>query len=97
MNSEITFISNNVTGIQNSVKRIKLFEYLKRYVTGNGFILHQETHSCINNKIMGRGKFNSELFFSHGKTNSCGVTIGFYRTKTIEQKTKYQINQEESF
>ena len=37
MNSEITFISNNVKGIQNSIKRIKLFEYLKSYVTGNGF------------------------------------------------------------
>ena len=29
MNSEITFISNNVKGIQNLVKRTKLFEYLK--------------------------------------------------------------------
>ena len=28
MNSEIIFITNNVKGIQNSVKRIKLFEYI---------------------------------------------------------------------
>ena len=88
MNSEITFISNNVKGIQNSVKRIKLFEYLKSYVTGNGFIFLQETHPCINDEIMWREEFNGELFFSHGKTNSCGVAIGFYGSKTIEQINK---------
>ena len=88
MNSEITFISNNVKGIQNSVKRIKLFEYLKSYVTGNGFIFLQETHSCINDEIKWRDEFNGELFFSHGKTNSCGVAIGFYGSKTIEQIKK---------
>ena len=33
-------------------------------------------------------KFNGELFFSHGKTNSCGVAIGFYGSKTIEQRNK---------
>ena len=88
MNSEITFISNNVKGIQNSAKRIKLFKYLKSYVTGNGFIFVQETHSCINDEIKWRGKFNGELFFSHGKTSSCGVAIGFYGSKTIEQIKK---------
>ena len=88
MNSGITFISNNVNGIQNSVKRIKLFEYLKSYVTGNGFIFLQETHSCINDEIKWRDEFNGELFFSHGKTNSCGVAIGFYGSKTIEQINK---------
>ena len=85
MNSEITFISNNVKGIQNSVKRIKLFEYLKSYVTAYGFIFLQETHSCINDEIKWRGEFNGELFFSHGKTNLCGVAIGFYGSKKIEQ------------
>ena len=88
MNSKITFISNNVKGIQNSAKRIKLFKYLKSYVTGNGFIFVQETHSCINDEIKWRDEFNGELFFSHGKTNSCGVAIGFYGSKTIEQINK---------
>ena len=88
MNSGITFISNNVNGIQNSVKRIRLFEYLKSYVTGNGFIFLQETHSCINDEIKWRDEFNGELFFSHGKTNSCGVAIGFHISITIEQTKK---------
>ena len=67
---------------------MKLFEYLKSYVTGNGFIFLQETHSCINDEIKWRDEFNGELFFSHGKTNSCGVAIGFYGSKTIEQINK---------
>ena len=88
MNREIIFISNNVKEIQNSVKRIKLFEYLKSYVTGNGFIFLEETHSCINDEIKWRDKFNGELFFSHGKTNPCGVAIIFYGSQTIEQMNK---------
>ena len=35
MNREITFISNDVKGIQNSGKRINFFEYLKGYVIAN--------------------------------------------------------------
>ena len=41
MNSELTFISNNITGTQNSVKRMKLFEHLKSYITASGFIFLQ--------------------------------------------------------
>ena len=65
-----------------------MFEYLKNSVTANGFIFLQEMHSCINDTIRWRGKFNIELFSSHGKANSCGVAIGFYGSKTIEQTNK---------
>ena len=58
MNNEITFISNNVKGILNSFKRIKLLEYLKSYVTPNGFILLLETHSCINDEIRCKGELD---------------------------------------
>ena len=34
----ITFVSNNVKGIQKSEKKMKLFEYLKSYVATNGFV-----------------------------------------------------------
>ena len=33
-------------------------------------------------------EFNGELFFSHGKRNSCGVAIGVYASKRIEQINK---------
>ena len=65
-----------------------MFEYLKSYVTGNGFIFLQEMHSCIKDEIKWRDEFNGELFFSHEKTNSCGVAIGFYRYKPTEQVNK---------
>ena len=29
-------------------------------------------------------EFRGKLFFSHGKTNSCGALIGYYGTKKIE-------------
>ena len=77
----ITFISKNVNsfmteavnGIQTSQKRMKLFEYLKSYVATNGFVFLQETHSSIRDEKKWEDEFNSKLFFSHGKTNSCGV------------------------
>ena len=72
----------------NLVKRIKLFEYLKSYVTADWFHFLQETYSCINGEIMCRDEFNRELFFSLGKTNSCRIAIGFYWSKTIEQTNK---------
>ena len=75
MNSEITFISNNVKGIKNSVRRIELFEYLKSYVTTDGFIFLQETHSSINDEIKWRDEFNGEPFFCHRKRNSKTIRI----------------------
>ena len=65
-----------------------MFQNLKSYVAANGFIFLQETHSCINVEIKWREEFNGELFFSHGKTNSCRVAIGFYGSKTVEQTNK---------
>ena len=73
----ITFISNNVKGIQTSQKRMKLFEYLKSYVVTNGFVFLQETHSTIRVEKKWEDKFNGKLFFCHGKTNLCGVLIGY--------------------
>ena len=48
MNSEqLNFLSNNVKGLQEGVKRTKVFEYLKNCVHSNGFVFLQETHSSI--------------------------------------------------
>ena len=50
MNKEsITFISNDVKGIQNSIKRIKIhLKYISSYVTPSRFIFSQEAHSSVN-------------------------------------------------
>ena len=81
--NNLSFISNNVKGLQAISKRIKIFEYLKNYVTSNGFIFLQETHSSVKDEKIWNDEFGGQLFFSHGKTNSCGAAIGFVGTKAL--------------
>ena len=79
--NNLSFISNNAKGIQAVSKQIKIFEYLKNYVTSSGFIFLQETHSSIKVEKVWSDEFEGQLFFSHGKTNSCSVAIGFVGTR----------------
>ena len=75
----LSFISNNIKGIQAVSKRIKILEYLKNCVTSNGFIFLQETHSSVKDEKVWSNEFEGQqLFFSHGNTNSCGVTIALW-------------------
>ena len=83
MMNNLSFISNNVKGLQAISKRIKISEYLKNYVTSNGFIFLQETHSSVIDEKIWNDEFEGQLFFSHGKTNSCGVAIDFVGTKAL--------------
>ena len=71
------FILNNVKGMQASRKRLKPFEYLEQNINFNDFILFQETHSSLNDEKQWKDEFNSLLFFSNSKTNSCGVAAIF--------------------
>ena len=48
----------------------------------------QEQHSTKENEIKTKDKFDSNLFFSHGKSNSCGVLIGFSGNKTFSLKKR---------
>ena len=75
--NNLSFISNNVKRLKAISKPIKIFEYLKNYVTSNGFIFLQETHSSVKDEKIWNDEFGGQLFFSHGKTNSCGVAIAF--------------------
>ena len=63
--------------MQVSKKRSKLFEYVKQNINLNCFILFQETHPSLNDEKQWRDVFNDPIFFSQGKTNSCGVPTGF--------------------
>ena len=83
MMNNLNFISNNVKGLQAISKQIKIIEYLKNYVTSNGFIFLQETHSSVKDEKTWNDEFKGQLFFSHGKINSCRVAIGFVGTKTL--------------
>ena len=50
MGVKLHFISNNVKGLQNSLKRIKIFEYLKKNLGSNRFLLLQQIHSSLANE-----------------------------------------------
>ena len=47
MGVKLQFISNNVKALQNSLKRSKIFEFLKKNLGSNGFLFLQETHSSL--------------------------------------------------
>ena len=65
-----------------------MFEYFRNVLSPNGIIFLQETHSSINGEKNWCDEFKGELFFSHGKNNSCGVAIGYFGSQqfTIESK-----------
>ena len=58
-------------------KRSKLFGYLKQNINLNGFILFQESHPSLNDGKQWKDVLDDPSFFSHSKTNSCGVPTGF--------------------
>ena len=86
MGVKLQFISNNVKGLQSSLKRIKVFEYLKNNLGSNRFLFLQETHSSLADEK----KWEDEYFFSNGETNSCGVAIGYIgnnKVNILDKKT----------
>ena len=82
--TDINFISNNVKGFQNSLKRLKIFNYLKENLSYNGFLFLQETHSSSKDEIKWKDEFKGGLFLSHRKTNSCGIAIDYTRKRSFK-------------
>ena len=74
----------NVKGLQQSGKRLNIFNYLKDKLKNDGIFFLQETHSTplIENKW--KTQWDGDLLFSHGESNARGVIIGF--TKNFECK-----------
>ena len=44
-NNSVTFITNNVKGMQSSKKRLKLMQYFKDKIGSNGVVFLQDTYS----------------------------------------------------
>ena len=76
--NNLTFLTNNIKGLQSSKKRIKLIEYFSGKLTHNGLLFLQETHSTIKNKNTWVNDFNGPVFFSHGIFISYGVLIAYF-------------------
>ena len=84
MGVKLQFISNNVKGLQNSLKRIKIFEYLKNNLGSNGFLFLQETHSSLADGKRWVDELKGPIFFSHGKSDSCGVATGYIGNNKVD-------------
>ena len=52
-------------------------EYFKNKIGRRGILLLQETHSSNDTEKQCNEEFRGQLYFSHGKTNLCGVLITF--------------------
>ena len=77
----LSFITNNVKGIQSLKKRLKLIEYFKSKTKTHRILFLKGTHSSSDDEQKWRDNSggNSNTFFSHGKRNSCGVLISYIR------------------
>ena len=61
----LTFIANNIKGIQNNSKRLSVEEYFKNELDNNGILFLQETHSTFNDENIWKNDFNVPIFYSH--------------------------------
>ena len=89
--SDFNFLSNNFKGLQSSKKQLKLFQYFKNKISLKGILFLQETHSSKVTEKIWSDEFNGDIF-SHGKTNSCGVLVGFYGNINYSVKKKLSDN-----
>ena len=85
-NNSLSFITNNVKGIQSSRKRFKLMQYLKDKIGSPGVLFPQEADSDNKVKQKWEEGLEGKVFFSHSKSNSCGVLTAYFGTKTFEKE-----------
>ena len=75
--------------MQFSKKCVKMFEYFKNKIGHRGILFLQETNSSIDTEKQWNDEFKGQLYFSHGKTNSCGVLIIFYGNVNVVVKNQF--------
>ena len=90
--SNFNFLSNNLKGLQSSKKRLKLLNFLKYKIGPKGILFLQETHSSVETEKKWIDDFKDKIYYSHGKTNSCGVLIAIYGNLNICVKNKVHDN-----
>ena len=82
------FLTNSVNGLQSSKKRLKLFQCFQSKLCPKGILFLQETHSSFEKEKKWNDEFNGQSYYSHGKTNSCGVQIAFHGNLNYHIKKK---------
>ena len=74
----LTFLTNDIKGIQNNSKRLSVVEHFRNKLSNNGILFLQETHSTFNDENIWKNDFNVPVFYSHGTSQSCGVLIAYF-------------------
>lgn len=75
----LSFLSLNVRGMRDSVKRKALFLFCKR--SEADIVMLQETHSTVLDVKFWRSQWGSTIHYSHGSNNSAGVAILLHKFK----------------
>ena len=71
---KVDLFSFNVRGMGMKVKRNIVFNHLKKK-SKKGIFLLQETHSSKEFERTLKDEWGGDIYFSHGKTDSCGLAI----------------------
>ena len=61
-------------------------QYFKEKIWSTGVFFLQETHSSSKVEQKWKEDFKGHVFFSHGKTNSCGVLTAYFGKETFNVK-----------
>ena len=86
--NEINVISNNINGVQSTLKKLKVIECLKSKLLPWGILFLQDICSTESNYESCTKDFNATLFFSCRLSNSWGVLfsiLGKYDVKVLSQ------------
>ena len=78
----LDIISVNTAGLGDFTKHRKIFNYLKKHVSGKGTVFLQEAHSVKKNENLWTNQFGCEdgsVIFSHRKSDARRVLIGFVK------------------
>ena len=86
----LTFITNNIKGIQHNSKRLSVVEYFKNKLGNNRSLFLQERHSTFNDENIWRNDFNV-MSFTHMVPLNCDVLVAYFGNSTFRSKNKSEI------
>jgi exonuclease III len=86
MDNSVKIISNNIRGLQNNLKRRKIFHHFNTLPQAD-IIMLQETHSTNKTENQWRSEWGAQAYFSHGTSEARGVGI------LIKNNVDFEVNE----
>ena len=84
----LTFITNNIKGIQHNSKRLSVVEYFKNKLGNNRSLFLQERHSTFNDENIWRNDFNVMSFTHMVPLNPVMFLLLIFEISTFQSKNK---------